>query len=89
MSNGDAANHWRAIEEEKLRKRVKELDKELDRMHRLHNATAKCRDMYMNAATNYRDENAKLREALKAIESGDLYHPEKSARRALLGGGEK
>lgn len=33
-------------------------------------------------------ENAKLREALKAIESGDLYHPEKSARRALLGGGE-
>ena len=27
MSNGDAANHWRAIEEEKLRKRIAELEK--------------------------------------------------------------
>lgn len=26
MSNGDAANHWRAIEEEKLRGRIKELE---------------------------------------------------------------
>ena len=34
-------------------------------------------------------ENQRLREALKAIESGDLYHPEKTARKALLGGGEK
>lgn len=29
MSNGDAANHWRAIEEEKLRKRIKELERKL------------------------------------------------------------
>lgn len=27
MSNGDAANHWRAIEEEKLRKRIAELER--------------------------------------------------------------
>lgn len=26
MTNGDAANHWRAIEEEKLRKRIAELE---------------------------------------------------------------
>jgi hypothetical protein len=30
MTNGNAANHWRAIEEEKLRKRIAELEKLVD-----------------------------------------------------------
>ncbi len=30
MSNGDAANHWRAIEEEKLRKQIMELEDDRD-----------------------------------------------------------
>jgi hypothetical protein len=36
MSNGDAANHWRAIEEEKLRKRIMELEAVAEAAERMH-----------------------------------------------------
>lgn len=64
MSNGNAANHWRAIEEEKLRKRIAELEAALSQSNYERN-----RAVYDEAELRREltAENARLRDAAQEV----------------------